>query len=491
MDFPGQNFTGYGSGTGGELGLGYALDDHWSFWLTGDVYFLQQSYDDYGYFYDSYNVNLFSLAFTARYAFGEGPFQPYVGAGAGLKMENYLDSADHMLQGVLGMGYKLDKTWSVFLEAKGNFIFQPLDEYYYGYYSSASPAEATGIDIPINAGMILDFSGAGEPESTAAKAERDVNFFLRTGVGESVITNQYEPYDGSTGNYFPTLSTSIAAGFDFPNQFSFFTSLQRTPGDWAVLANLQYSLWTPLGFEPYLYLGAGVDFPADPPLSFMNNASQAAIGVNIDFSPSTDLYFELKAYNASNFHYFTSPYGGDAVGIFETGFKYNLSKPSSPVAPAPGNYFVEMAGGLDLPARNWQPAYSLGSGGMFGAGYEFNDGLAFLLDVEDFDYSGTNYQGSIGDHELLFLPTVRYPLLPKGIRPYLTAGAGLDVEVSWTQYNNNAQVAYFDMALGAGLEVPFDPLNSAFVEGKYNFTFAYDTLGQDLPLLAGIRLGFN
>ena len=154
--------------------------------------------------------------------------------------------------------------------------------------------------------------------------------------------------------------------------------------------------------------------------------------------------------------------------------------------------FVELAGGIDLLGQNWQSAYSQGSGGKFSAGYEFNDGLALQLDVEDFDYSGSNYVGVIWDHELLLLPTVRYLFLQKGIRPYLSVGAGLDVEVSWADGPlPPAQVGNFDLALGAGLEVPFDPLDSLFVEGKYNFIFADGVVGRDVPLLAGIKLGLN
>jgi hypothetical protein len=38
------------------------------------------------------------------------------------------------------------------------------------------------------------------------------------------------------------------------------------------------------------------------------------------------------------------------------------------------------------------------------------------------------------------------------------------------------------------LEVPFNPLDSFFVEGKYNFIFANGVIGRDIPLMAGIKL---
>lgn len=111
--------------------------------------------------------------------------------------------------------------------------------------------------------------------------------------------------------------------------------------------------------------------------------------------------------------------------------------------------------------------------------------------MEDFDYSGTSYVGTVSDHELLILPTVHYPLLSGAIRPFLSAGAGLDVETSWDEDDSPAQVANFDLALGAGLEATFDPSDSVFIEGKYNFILADGVTGQDIPLLAGIRWGFQ
>jgi hypothetical protein len=63
------------------------------------------------------------------------------------------------------------------------------------------------------------------------------------------------------------------------------------------------------------------------------------------------------------------------------------------------------------------------------------------------------------------------------------------VESSWDNLLDLGQGDNLDLALGAGLEVPFAPLASIFVEGKYNFIFAGSVVGQDVPLLAGIKFG--
>ncbi len=496
LEFFGQNFKNPGTvGLGGELGFGYAWDDHWSLWLTEAMYFLSQ-YDSF--YRRNYEVKCLETTFSARYAFGDGPFRPYLGAGVGVFADNSFYNTDHLLQGSLGAQLKLGGGWSTFVEAKGNFILESFaqNQFYMGNPNYFYPnKQVIAIDYPINAGVILDLGGDHGGDNKSGTPPSNGNFFIKMGLGFTLASGDYY----STVNDMQVNTTSIAAGYDFLNHFSFYTNLERFPGDWAVLANLQYTLVISDPFQPYLFGGLGLEFPDGPDFYGENNAAQFGAGMALYLNPTLDLFIELKDYNASNLRNFTNPYQ-NGYAVLETGLKFNFSGSRDQTTPnlgpqlevsAPGHIFVELAGGIDLPTQNWQTAYGLGSGGKFSVGYGFNDGWALQLDVEDFDYSGTNYVGSIGDHELLFLPTVRYLLLQKGIRPYLSAGAGLDVEVSWGGVFGPVQVGNFDMALGAGLEVPFDPLDSLFVEGKYNFIFADGVIGQDIPLLAGIRFGFN
>lgn len=118
-----------------------------------------------------------------------------------------------------------------------------------------------------------------------------------------------------------------------------------------------------------------------------------------------------------------------------------------------GKGFEEIAGGIDLPAQNWQTAYPAGGAGKVCIGYEFKDGVALQFDLELLSFSGTNYAGPISDTEVLALPTIRRFLANKGLRPYVSAGLGMDLEIS-SASNSNSTVENLDAALGAGLDIP-------------------------------------
>lgn len=162
------------------------------------------------------------------------------------------------------------------------------------------------------------------------------------------------------------------------------------------------------------------------------------------------------------------------------------SKPA-PASPQ-GFCFLELAGGIDLPAQNWQSAYTSSPGGKISVGYEINRSLAIQLDVEGFYFSGTNYSGSITDTELLVLPTIQYSFCEQGIRPYLMAGVGVDFEfLSATP--GSLVIENVDAAVGAGVEVQLTGRTYVFAEGKYNLIFFSEVTGQDVPILAGVRFG--
>jgi tetratricopeptide (TPR) repeat protein len=151
-------------------------------------------------------------------------------------------------------------------------------------------------------------------------------------------------------------------------------------------------------------------------------------------------------------------------------------------------FYYEFTGGADFPARNWQSAYSLGPGGKISFGYEFNKNWDFQLDIESFYFSGMNYSGAISDLEFLVLPTIRYSFNINKIRPYLLAGVGEEFEFL-SGDPVGASVSDLDIALGLGLEAALGNRIFLFLEGKYNFIFSSKVVGQDIPVLAGVRFG--
>jgi hypothetical protein len=160
-----------------------------------------------------------------------------------------------------------------------------------------------------------------------------------------------------------------------------------------------------------------------------------------------------------------------------------------PEEESPERGFEEIAGGIDLPARNWQSAYKQGGGGRISEGCKFQDGWAIQLDLELFGFSGTNWAGTISDGEFLVLPTLRYYFIPPGPSPYVLVGAGVDVESSYSTAGN-VTVENPDLALGLGLALPLIDRFSLFVEARYNFIFANGTIGGDIPLLLGGHVNF-
>jgi outer membrane protein OmpA-like peptidoglycan-associated protein len=153
-------------------------------------------------------------------------------------------------------------------------------------------------------------------------------------------------------------------------------------------------------------------------------------------------------------------------------------------------WFMGFGLGADIPAYNWQSAYPVGGGGEFSFGYDFNRVLALELDVDDFYFSGTNYAGSVSDDELRLLPTFRLRLSSGPVRPYLTAGAGVDVQFQAPPHGNLTQ-GYFDAAFGLGMEFQVDPSVSLFLEGKYNLIFTNQVTGSDIPVLGGLRFDLS
>ncbi len=151
---------------------------------------------------------------------------------------------------------------------------------------------------------------------------------------------------------------------------------------------------------------------------------------------------------------------------------------------------LSLAGGLDFPVSNWQPAYNLGFGGQAGVRYELDKTWALELGLEDFYFSGQNVLGSASDNELRVLPMIQYAFTQQGIRPYLLAGAGPDVEFFTSSLGGGSDFN-FDAVVGAGVDVPLNPQAILFAEAKCNFVFAGGITGTDMPLLAGIRLDLD
>jgi len=148
-----------------------------------------------------------------------------------------------------------------------------------------------------------------------------------------------------------------------------------------------------------------------------------------------------------------------------------------------GGFYIGIGGGADIPAVNWQSAYSVGPGGAFELAYRLDPQFEVGLDVMGFYYSGTNYSGAISDAEIYVLPTFRYHLGG----PYLLVSGGAEVEL--LSGNSGPPAINPELALGAGYEYELAPRTFLFLEGKFNFIFSPLATGNDVPVVAGLRAG--
>jgi hypothetical protein len=160
-------------------------------------------------------------------------------------------------------------------------------------------------------------------------------------------------------------------------------------------------------------------------------------------------------------------------------------------------WYLSIGGGIDIPAQNWIPAYSLGGGGQLAVGYQAAKDWAIELDLDNFYFSGSStVTGALSDYELRILPTVKYTLLTgSDLQPYVVAGSGIDMQFLDAP-SGSALVTSFVIAAGLGMEWKMDSKLYLFAEGKWNLLMTdglnnNTVTGQDFPVLAGVRLGLQ
>ncbi|HVZ79746.1 MAG TPA: fibronectin type III domain-containing protein [bacterium] len=163
------------------------------------------------------------------------------------------------------------------------------------------------------------------------------------------------------------------------------------------------------------------------------------------------------------------------------------SLPAKPSAPPNGQWFLTCAAGLDLPLSG-RSTYSWGPAGSVGFGFEWFDGLSLGLEFQKTDFSTINDSGFLSETGLAFLPVLRLCLLPKGVRPYLSAEGGLDLGVAYSDAGEAVSLDP-DVRVAAGFQFEMAKDAYAFVEGGYNLILSSNGTGRDVPLSTGLMMG--
>jgi hypothetical protein len=149
--------------------------------------------------------------------------------------------------------------------------------------------------------------------------------------------------------------------------------------------------------------------------------------------------------------------------------------------------FFEVGLGVDPPIQG-SIVPGTAAGAEAALGILFKDGFSVQLDLNYFSQSNSNAAGTLSENEVLVLPTLRRYLLAGNVRPYLSIGNGLAINIT-TSGLTSSSVDSFDLALGVGCEFVFETNFCTYVEGKYNFVFMSASPNQDIPLAFGARLG--
>ncbi len=146
-------------------------------------------------------------------------------------------------------------------------------------------------------------------------------------------------------------------------------------------------------------------------------------------------------------------------------------------------FYLGLGTGIDLPGNNWDPTYYVGSATSLFFGYGFDNNWGVLLDLEQdlFAGNGTNLYNFRG------LIDLKYAFSVVGWQPYLLTGLGL-VAQSLSPVTNNT--TNFDALFGAGVQFDLAPQTHLYVETKCNFILSQTTSFMDVPITAGIWVGF-
>ncbi len=136
-----SNFSpDYSVGLGLGAGVGYAVNENWSFWLTSNGYYMPSDIP-------GITSIMNEAILAARYTFNGAGVNPYVTAGFGtftqILSDSYysVSSSDLMLQGCVGLTFPAGKSLDFYVEAKGDLILA---------------TGVTAVDIPLNAGVVIN-----------------------------------------------------------------------------------------------------------------------------------------------------------------------------------------------------------------------------------------------------------------------------------------------------------------------------------------------
>lgn len=151
-------------------------------------------------------------------------------------------------------------------------------------------------------------------------------------------------------------------------------------------------------------------------------------------------------------------------------------------------WVLGLGGAIDVPFRNWNPAYTFGYGSHLDLGIRVDPLVTLGLSFDLLQYSGTGPVGDISNTDLRFLAGIRHYFAEEGWRPYGIAQAGLAVQLASSTGGNDTNLN-FDGSVGWGMEAGLGKDVALFLEARLDLMPAEGMVGQDLPIGLGVRMG--
>ncbi len=165
-------------------------------------------------------------------------------------------------------------------------------------------------------------------------------------------------------------------------------------------------------------------------------------------------------------------------------------QPTGAPTPAPTHerrWTLGAGPALDWPASQWNPAYGLGTGLAFEAGYALDRHWFLGAGLETLGYSGQIFGNTLTDQYLNLHLNLRYFLGGEGIRPYLAGLAGGTWQIS-SAYGQSVENFEPGVALGAGVELGLDEGLFLYGETRVNFILIPGGTAMDIPFITGLGL---
>jgi len=151
--------------------------------------------------------------------------------------------------------------------------------------------------------------------------------------------------------------------------------------------------------------------------------------------------------------------------------------------PAERGFYFGLGTGAELPGSNWNPDYMVGGGANVFGGTALDKNWAGQLNLEEWFFTG----GGTSLFNFRLLAEIKFTFEGKGFQPYLLAGPGI---VFQTLSPTGDTTSNFDALAGLGGQWDLGGRAHLFLEAKYNFIISETTTFTDIPVNAGLWVGF-